>query len=71
MDAQYQIHNTNLEIVEKAKYLGVTIDKRLSWIDHIQSYHSKQQIPTIPPQTRAEEVNVLVLQPMARRHPPE
>ena len=35
MDAQYQIHNTNLEIVEKAKYLGVTIDKRLSWIDHI------------------------------------
>ena len=40
-DAQYQIHNTTLEIVEKAKYLGVTIDKRLSWKDHIGAITGK------------------------------
>ena len=41
--AQYHIHNTDLETVEKAKYLGVTIDKHLSWNDHIKAITAKSQ----------------------------
>ena len=41
--AQYKIHNTQLEIVNKAKYLGVTINKRLNWKDHIGAITEKAQ----------------------------
>ena len=37
----YSIHNTTLRIVEKAKYLGVTIHKNLSWKPHINSICKK------------------------------
>ena len=37
----YSIHNEKLETVEKAKYLGVTITKNLSWKDHINSIAAK------------------------------
>ena len=32
--AKYNIHSTILEEVNSAKYLGITIDKNLSWNDH-------------------------------------
>ena len=41
--AQYKIHNTQLEIVDKEKYLGVTINKRLNWKDHIETITGKAQ----------------------------
>jgi hypothetical protein len=33
--SRYTLHNTTLEEVTKAKYLGVTINNKLTWKDHI------------------------------------
>ena len=33
---QYFIQNTNIQEVQQAKYLGVTINNKLSWSDHIK-----------------------------------
>ena len=37
----YNIHNTNLQEVNTAKYLGVNINNKLSWNDHISSMLKK------------------------------
>ena len=37
----YNIHQTNLEEVNTAKYLGVNINNKLSWNDHISSMLKK------------------------------
>jgi len=37
----YSIHNEELENVLKAKYLGVTIDKKLKWNTHVESICNK------------------------------
>ena len=37
----YNIHSTNLEEVNTAKYLGVNINNKLSWNDHITSITKK------------------------------
>ena len=41
VDASYNIHGTNLEKVEDAKYLGVTISKNLNWKKHINNITAK------------------------------
>ena len=41
IDSSYQIHGTQLKLVEKAKYLGVIISKNLSWKQHIFNISSK------------------------------
>ena len=41
INAAYKIHNKKLEIANNAKYLGVTINKHLSWKDHVNSIVSK------------------------------
>ena len=35
IDNSYHIHGQELKVVDKAKYLGVTISKNLSWKHHI------------------------------------
>ena len=37
----YKIHNQELKVVEKAKYLGVTISKNLSWKHHVSNITAK------------------------------
>ena len=37
----YNIHGINLEIQNSAKYLGLTIDNKLSWNDHCDSIYKK------------------------------
>ena len=37
----YFIHGHKLNVVDKAKYLGVSISSKLSWTDHINSITSK------------------------------
>ena len=37
----YEIHGTTLKIAETAKYLGLNIDKKLSWNHHINSITKK------------------------------
>ena len=37
----YLIHDQNLETVDNAKYLGVTLDKRLKWKTHIENVCKK------------------------------
>ena len=39
----YQIHNHDLEQVKKAKYLGVTLDEKLSWKHHVAAVTAKAQ----------------------------
>lgn len=39
--SNYKIHDEELETVDKAKYLGVTINKNLSWKDHVNVIVSK------------------------------
>ena len=41
INALYHIHGHILSITDKAKYLGVTIDNRLSWNSHIDSITRK------------------------------
>jgi hypothetical protein len=41
IDAHYKIHGQQLETVEKAKYLGVTLRKDLSWNAHITNICAK------------------------------
>ena len=41
IDASYSIHGIQLEKVEQAKYLGITITKNLSWKKHINKIISK------------------------------
>ena len=41
LHAKYDIHNTILEEVNSAKYLGITIDRNLSWKDHCSSITKK------------------------------
>ena len=36
-DFQYFIQNTNIQEVQQAKYLGVKINNKLSWSDHIKA----------------------------------
>ena len=36
-EASYTIHGQTLELVESAKYLGVTIDSKLNFNNHIDS----------------------------------
>ena len=38
---QYFIQNTNIQEVQQAKYLGVTINNKLSWSDHIKIISNK------------------------------
>lgn len=37
----YSIHGQNLKVVEKAKYLGLTISSKLCWKDHINNITKK------------------------------
>lgn len=37
----YKIHNQELKVVEKAKYLGVTISRNLSWKHHVSNIVAK------------------------------
>ena len=41
IDSNYKIHGQELQVVDKAKYLGVTISKNLSWKNHISNNISK------------------------------
>ena len=41
VDASYFIHGVQLEKVEQAKYLGVTITKNVNWKKHINNIISK------------------------------
>ena len=38
---QYFIQNTSIQEVQQAKYLGVTINNKLSWSDHIKIISNK------------------------------
>ena len=38
---QYFIQNTSFQEVQQAKYLGVTINNKLSWSDHIKIISNK------------------------------
>ena len=42
IDASYSIHGLRLENVNKAKYLGVTLTKKLSWKTHISVICTKE-----------------------------
>ena len=39
----YKIHGQELEVVNKAKYLGLTISKNLSWSEHIAATTKKAE----------------------------
>ncbi len=41
IDAQYTIHGQTLQLVDKAKYLGVTFTSKLSWNQHIDTITKK------------------------------
>lgn len=41
INSEYSIHGTALRIVDEAKYLGVTIQKNLSWKPHINNISKK------------------------------
>ena len=41
VNSEYSIHGTSLRIVNKAKYLWVTIQKNLSWKPHINNICKK------------------------------
>ena len=41
IEAEYSIHGENLELVESAKYLGVTINKNLKWKQHVDNIAAK------------------------------
>ena len=41
VEASYTIHGLTLELVESAKYLGVTIDSKLNFNNHIDSVAKK------------------------------
>ena len=38
---EYTIHGEKLEVVENAKYLGVNINNKMSWNNHIESITKK------------------------------
>ena len=40
-DLKLKIRNNELEVVQKRKYLGVTIDNSLNWKEHIKSVSTK------------------------------
>ena len=37
----YKIHNTNIKAIDNAKYLGVTINSKLNWSNHINNITKK------------------------------
>jgi phage-related holin len=39
--ANYYIHGKQLQIVDNAKYLGLTISKNLSWNNHVNNITKK------------------------------
>ena len=41
IEANYKIHGQQLELVDKAKYLGVTLTKNLSWNTHVANICAK------------------------------
>ena len=41
VEAHYTIHGKRLKLVEKAKYLGVTLSKNLSWKYHVNNITAK------------------------------
>ena len=41
IESQYTIHRQQLKLVDKAKYLGVTLSKNLSWKSHIATITAK------------------------------
>ena len=65
----YTIHNVALESQTAAKYLGITIDNRLSWDDHCNAAYRKassmlsfleRNIQKCPRQTKINCYNALV-----------
>ena len=45
----YSMNNTRIQQVEHAKYLGVTIDKNLTWSEHIKKVVNKANCERISP----------------------
>ena len=41
LDSKYKLHDHTLQVVDKVKYLGVTVTKDCSWDTHIQDVCSK------------------------------
>ena len=41
VDAHFTIHGKRLKLVEKTKYLGVTLSKNLSWKSHVNNITAK------------------------------
>ena len=40
-DLKLKIRNKELEVIQKTKYLGVTIDNSLNWKEHIKTVSTK------------------------------
>ena len=68
-DPSYTIHGQELEAVTKAKYLGLTISKNLSWSDHIAATAKKAEtaraflarnIHSCPPEVKKQCYTTLV-----------
>ena len=41
IDTSYTLHGHTLEVVQSGKYLGVTVNNRLSWDEHVQNTSGK------------------------------
>ena len=67
--SNYSVHNTKLEDVQSAKYLGVVIDSKLNWKDQVSSVTKKanqvlgfvrRNISDCPPKVKAVCYKTLV-----------
>ena len=67
--ANYYIHDQQLQIVDNAKYLGLTISKNLSWNNHVNNITKKanstlaflrRNIQNCPQRTKTQAYNTFV-----------